>query len=406
MHQVVGVARKNLEKSIASMGRSKLPPVGARWGAYSEQIRELAKSTNDPLLVIRTAQEWQGSFESRHQADALAAYAADLDNLILDEFPEYAQHLASFSESDTAPSDKIVFRNGRKVSSPILSQTRTVLRGIKTACPEVVLDIGGGTGSTGRLWLVNTAHNPRRYIDLDLPESLFFAEVYLRHHLPNVNVIYVHSVVDLLRCNLICSGPQVVLIPAHNYHLARWLGIDIVTNTGSLQEMTTEFVEHYMRVIDSSGAKYFYSSNYFAQKIEVLVESMNYAAPVLPPYWQATYMKWWHDDFRGVAEMAFERMERPSTETDTLITPTNPAEFLCLFDALRSCTNGAVIADAIVRTRESLAYVPKELLFLARRAASLEPSNNSIARLRTELEQLAAAGAPNFGMVGEPLRSL
>jgi putative sugar O-methyltransferase len=384
------------------MSQSKLPAVGARWGTYSDQIRALANSTNDPLMVIRTAQEWQGSFESRHTTDALAGYAADLDALILREFPEFATNLASFAESDTAPADKVAFRNGRKVSSPVLSQTRTVLRGIKTARPKVVLDIGGGTGSTGRLWMTNTVHNPRRYIDLDLPESLFFAEVYLRHALPDADVIYLHSAIDLLRCAIPSTRKQVVLVPAHKHHLARWLGADLVTNTGSLQEMTTEYVDHYMRIIEECGARYFYSSNYFAQKIEVLVESMNYAAPTLPSHWKARNLVWWPDEFRGVAEVVYERTESADDDIhDFGLTPKDQSEFLHLFDALRHTSDANEIIDAVKRTKAALPYVPKETLYLARRAKSLSPDDASIAACVSELEALAAIGVANFGMIGE-----
>ncbi len=41
--------------------------------------------------------------------------------------------------------------------------------------------------------------------------------------------------------------------------------------------MTTAYVDFYMELIDACKARYFYSSNYFAQRIELLPESMNFA---------------------------------------------------------------------------------------------------------------------------------
>jgi putative sugar O-methyltransferase len=398
--QIVRGARANLLRAKRKAAKASLPDEGARWRSYSAQIASLADRATSAAEVVRAALRWQGSFESRHQGQALIDYAAMFGEHYKAEYPEFEDQASSFTETPLAPSDLTAEHDGRLVSSPALEQTHHIMRCLQFIRPETVLDIGGGTGSTGRLWLTNSIHRPRRYIDMDLPESLFVAEVYLRATLPDARVAYIHNAYDLLSAGL-CSA-DVLLIPTHNHHLLKWLSIDLAFNTGSLQEMTTDYAALYASVIDRTRARFFYSSNYFAQKISLLLESMNYAAPVMPRYWCARFLRWWPDPDRGVAQIMFERAEGvpPPTPPETIKTP---ADFLLAFDAARHIDDAARVLTIVRQARDGMGYTPKEALYLARKAAALAPGSAAAAAEVQELEQLAAIGIQNIGMIGPPM---
>lgn len=195
--QVVETARQNMLRAIKAGAEVNLPDPGARWGGYSLKTRAAVQQFKTPLEVIHYAQLLQGSFESRHAGAELADYAKMFQGMLVQKFPEFAEHLRSFAETPLSLPNTMIELDGRLISSPVLSHTDNIMRCLAHVRPQAVLDIGGGTGSAGRLWGTNPIHRPAVYIDLDLPESLFFAEVYLRTFLPAGAVTYVHDRGDL-----------------------------------------------------------------------------------------------------------------------------------------------------------------------------------------------------------------
>lgn len=399
-HEMVGVdvlsiVRDNLRRALAAA--TDVPDPGRRWAAYSQQTRDFAKRATNVTHVIETALSWQGSYETRHSGAALSQYAAMLDCALRSQFPQFADALVSFAEVESAPIETIVEHGGRRVSSAILEHTFKIMRCLAHVRPNIVLDIGGGTGSTGRLWLTNAIHRPKCYIDLDLPESLFYAETYFRNLISDAEIRYVHDASDVNGFTSSDSDRcRILLVPVHNHRLIDRIPIDLITNIGSLQEMTTEYVDFYMNLIERSSAPLFYSSNYFGQRIELLIESMNYAAPVLGRHWAAVYRQYWPDPVRGVAEIIFRRTVEPSEITSI-------EDFLIAFDALRGSDDTARIMRVVTQARKELPFVPKELLYLTRKARLLDPGSTEIASVLRELESLAAVGVQNIGMIGPAL---
>lgn len=403
--RTLSAARRNLRRAIADGSRVPLPDAGRRWGSYSEQTRTFAKNAVSALEVVSVGQNWQGSYESRHSGEGLIDYAKMIDASLLSQFPDFSGHLRSFDEVPHAPPGTVASYGGRRVSSAVLGHTMIIMRCLKYVRPRIVLDIGGGTGSTGRLWLTNSIHRPACYIDLDLPESLFYAECYIRSFVPDADIRYVHDASDL-KLPLGASGrPTVLLIPVHNHPMVDNVPVDLITNSGSLQEMTTEYVDFYMNLIERSRATYFYSSNYFAQRIHVLIESMNYAAPVLGSNWRTLYQRYRPDPDRGVAELMFERgvsiLDRRIFDDGFKINSVDA--FLAAFIAVRASESAEQIMQVVAKAKQGLPFIPKELFYLTKRALQFDPGSQTIRDQLAELEQAAAIGVQNVGMIGAPL---
>jgi putative sugar O-methyltransferase len=172
------------------------------------------------------------------------------------EFPMFAEFLGQMSES---PYTESLFLDylGRKVSNVFYFQCWALFRNLSIGRPKIVCDVGSGYGFTALLWMQNPIFTPDVYILVDFPESLFFAELFLKTNLREIPVIHM------------CSGefkeqapPYILLCPIGKEDELHRLPIEWVVNLGSLQHMSEDWVDHWMQWLDASQAQYFYSLNF------------------------------------------------------------------------------------------------------------------------------------------------
>jgi hypothetical protein len=149
--------------------------------------------------------------------------------------------------------------------------------------PASVLEIGGGYGAPARAWLTCGLGRLHRYVILDLPESLFFSEVFLAAHFGFEAVL---NLADPEAAGKV-GRASVVLCPVQRMSLLNKLQFDVVLNTGSMQEMTDDWIDVYTDLLSEIDVGHFYSANYFLQPIDRMNESMNVWAPRLGPDWTA-----------------------------------------------------------------------------------------------------------------------
>ena len=148
-----------------------------------------------------------------------------------------------------------------------------------------VFEIGGGYGATARMWKLTAGVD--RYAVADFPESLFFAEVFLRANFPDANLLYVRDPADATRA----GEADFVLCPIEHVESLKTVRFDLAVNTGSLPEMTEEWVDFWMDYLDAANVSLFYSLNYFGQPLEFMSESMNAWSPRLRPRWTARLLR-------------------------------------------------------------------------------------------------------------------
>ena len=146
--------------------------------------------------------------------------------------------------------------HGYKLSNIFPWHLYPVLACRKYLCakPRRVLEIGGGGGELARLW--HMADPSLQYIDIDLPESLFYAEVFLRWNLSEANIQYITDVRQDI------GGADIVLCPAQLATAIPWGHVDIAINQGSMQEMPAETVDYWLRWLEVTDVDTFYSVNY------------------------------------------------------------------------------------------------------------------------------------------------
>ena len=167
-------------------------------------------------------------------------------------------------------------------------------------------EIGGGYGAPARVWFDSPIFQPKRYIIIDLCESLYFSEVYLRSELPNCQII--HLSCDKIE-NLNASKQQIILCPLENIGEVISTNIDLFINTLSMQEMSEEWVNYYMNIIDQSNANYFYSFNSLGRPLNNMHEVTNLYSPCPSAEWFARSLSYPYGTHGDAAEIIYERID-------------------------------------------------------------------------------------------------
>jgi hypothetical protein len=238
-----------------------------------------------------------------------------------------------------------------------------VLAGITYAnSPRHVLEIGGGYGEIARLWLSNTFAPADSYVIVDIPECLFFAEVALRGEFGD-QVGYFEER---------DPGTRILLVPLLRLaNLDR--SADLIVNTGSMQEMTDEWIDFYMAWLDSFDARLFYCLNYAAQPINLMGESRNLWTHRPSAKWRTRHLRLniplidLEGPTRDYLEALYEK--QPATQSlkewsvlrGHLLSKTTFVEGLDLLRQNLTVQNAALFADAVI---EHMPYRPKELLYV------------------------------------------
>jgi putative sugar O-methyltransferase len=279
MH-VVGEARQHLQQVT---GTTVSVPPSTRWQIYLEKIRSDVSKLATPKDVISYAQSRVG-FDHRVSAFGQTPYFSLYEDTLKNEFPHFSDTIDKMGDSPFSLPDTILVEKGRLVSNIFYFHLRYVLQCLTyIRAPRIVCEIGGGYGDPARLWLQNPIHRPKLYVIVDFPESLFFAEVFLRVNFDDLKLLYLtdHATLDLKET----LQYSVVLCPVEFVDALSGLTLDLVVNTGSMHEMTEESVGYWMEWLKKQDCRYFYSLNFFAQPLAYMAEGANTWSPRLTSDW-------------------------------------------------------------------------------------------------------------------------
>ena len=406
---IVSDARSRLIANEIS--QTKTPEHGVRWGAYLQRVRESIAGLTTPVEVLQFAQSNIG-FEHRgniyHEGKFTALYERELETA----FPHFAHFLNDFSDIVDSVPDTTYEHKGRLISNITFYLARIVMSclTLMPKAPKVILEIGGGYGAPARAWLKNPIVRPRCYIILDIPESLFFSDVFLRKEFGNENVYYVTS--DEALSVTILNKYPIILCPLPRMAALESLPVDLIVNTGSLQEMSEEWVDFYKTWLDRQKCCWFYSLNYFCQPINALWESGNLLSPRLSPRWVARSLRW-NPPFirmqadRDFLEALYEKDANSLDEGQQRVAfyrlmercPTGDI-FAELMDIVRQIPDAQLMLGALRFARRMPSSTPKEALWLCKMLATqtLADSNDRkwVSECLVELEAKRASGVEAY----------
>ncbi|MCE7997272.1 MAG: putative sugar O-methyltransferase [Rhodobiaceae bacterium] len=374
-YENVKTAKRNLAQASHDPQSNELPTYGIRWNEYAERTRRDIDGLEDPVSVLRFAQENVG-FEHRSSAAQMLRHHSLYEQELRGEFPQFADRLDAFDDPPHSSGGTQIQLAGRRVSNIVPYLSRVILSCLTLLPkPDVILELGGGYGAPARLWLTNKIAQPKCYIIADIPESLFFAEVFLRTTFGTEAVHYVEDGAPIDKQML--DRFRVILCPIPHLASLEKLPVDLIVNTGSLQEMSEEWIAYYMEWLDRQRATYFYSLNYAAQPLNYLAESINLWSPRPSPQWQAKLLRMNPAFIRMQAdrnflesvyakvpaalseEAAHQRLDILEEQALTVET------FIASMDVFRRCLAARIGFRILSRAANELPFAAKEMLWLA-----------------------------------------
>jgi putative sugar O-methyltransferase len=370
--QTVEQARAHYRVASA-LPQEDQPEHGQRWLAFQNRMRRMIEQLSTQSEALHFAQT-RINFEHRGSIRREGLFCRMYQDELGVEFPQYASQITAFSDLDGSAQDTSYFLDGRPVSNVTFYLARIVLSCLSLVpAPKVVAEIGGGYGAPARAWLNNPICPPQLYIIIDLPESLFFAETTLRREFGDQAVRYVDASRRLNEAEI--GSARVLLCPVACLPALSGLHLDLVVNTGSLQEMSAAWSAFYMDWIDRQAPGAFYSLNYFAQPLDHLAEGGNLCSPWLSPAWRARLLK---------VNPPLLRMQSQRTFLEALFVRDPKAhataeQAACLFrnrvlsldalaellEAFRASGDTRLGLELLGRMDTELPFQPKEALWLA-----------------------------------------
>lgn len=385
-------------------------PASERWTALLDRMRDDIRSFTTAQEAIRFGQS-RLDFDHREPVEACAHLFQLHAETLRHEFPHFAHWLDALGDSAFSRPETMVQARGQLVSNVFFFHVRYVMQCLTwVPQPELVCEIGGGYGAPARLWLLNPAHRPKTYLIVDFPESLFFAEVFLKSNFDGLKVHYVADAKPLEPGFV--KEHTVVLCPIHHVAALGGLTLDLVVNTGSMQEMTADWIDFWMAWLQRQDCRHFYSLNYFAQPLNYLAESGNTWAPRLTPEWTTRLAKSnpalvMQQTTRNYAEILAEKTGTAPTRAELQARYAAVRERVLDGQALLECMDivrhGAgedVLWDLLQRAAE-LRTVPKEAYYLAESLtknsseAFRREHGAKLTELFARLQRVRAAGQEN-----------
>ena len=304
---IVRMAKAHLAAASSPVA---LPALGDRWGAYATRLRRRIAVVSSAEDLILLGQSDDAGVEKHFYAPELLTLCQAADMELEASLPsELYEAFASFRSPRIVRGDRAVTYRGRRLDFVTLQAAQAIfllLQRLGRDRPRSVCDIGGGTGKYAYAWRTNQAHRPELVAIVDLPETLVYSEALLRSEFGD-QVQYLDS--PTTRPN--SSG--IVLCPIGNLGALADTPFDLVTNTGSMQEMTDAWVDFYMDWLDRQPCRYFWSSNYFASPLSNMQEGHNSWSPRPSARWRLIDSRA-DVGMRSNARLLFRRdeMERPS----------------------------------------------------------------------------------------------
>jgi hypothetical protein len=112
-----------------------------------------------------------------------------------------------------------------------------------------VLELGSGFGQVGTI--LHHLKPGLQYVALDLPESLYFAALFLRLTCPDAKIVWVESAEELAQCLSKKDGCDILLIPCMfaDQLAATGSQFDLFINTSSLGEMNNASSQFYLKMV-------------------------------------------------------------------------------------------------------------------------------------------------------------
>jgi len=368
-------AMDRMERVCSQTLSANQPEHGTRWGGYASFIKDRISQLHTCKEVLHVAQSEIG-FEHRQDVSHEGKYTSLYEGELRSAFPQFASILNKLADHPDSVPRTVYMHQGRAVSNTLFYYAYLLfdIMSLLSKPPETIVELGGGYGALARIFFENPIHSPTHYVLVDMPEALFFAETILKKWFGEDQVCYLEESITNLQLNKDC---KIYLIPIVHIRSLESLEIDLLINTGSMQEMSEEWINYYGEIMDSLNLEWFYSLNYFAQPLKQMREGANYLSPKLSSAWITHDLQWNPAFIRMQSIRNFARgfyrkeklqllpLEREQFDRDLRLPPTG-ARFLKIMDQLRLKPEPESLF-ATLGFAMRMPFRPKEAMWLAER---------------------------------------
>lgn len=251
----VSAAKQKLLKESASLPYPENYAVSKRWRSLLDQVLEKADRMKSPPELAWFAQH-VFDVEPMPITNAIYTQYEAESRAFRNRYPE----LSRVTESSFLTADEIAVIDGLGYSAKI-AQAFTYYADIHDGIDDIgsiktIVEIGSGNGRMARL--MRLADPSRKYVLVDLAESLFFAYAFLRSNFPDARLHIVSSgetITDL-------GGFDFVFCPVQLVSGLQIPDVDLAINTYSFAEMTQGCVDYLMNALESVlKPRFLYSLN-------------------------------------------------------------------------------------------------------------------------------------------------
>ncbi len=244
-------------------------PLGYIWlvnlQAHLDNLISGAQSAKDAISYLNDKQFYDFTCGGLYKELSIRwrlDYLRDQESVGLDDLPP------GFGESDLILDDHIMEIDGRRVSADFLNRwmwLKRLERNVTLPAENpVIMEIGGGFGAFMRL--IREFHPRATSIMIDIPETLFFLDIFVRHHFPDKKILYAKDR-ECLRDDL--SEYDFVLVPHYLADGLKGKKVDLLLNTNSFGEMLTGTIRHWFDLFqDEMDVRYIFSLNRFLNRID------------------------------------------------------------------------------------------------------------------------------------------
>ncbi|WP_193181210.1 putative sugar O-methyltransferase [Nisaea sediminum] len=261
------------------------------WNEARAIVREIVSKFVDPRSVVYYAQSRASGFDHRMLDSESAKFVVERKMSALAAstgvMPLFIDEIA---ESPYSVPQSLFNVNGTNFSNSILWHARffiSIWKGLADRRDVSVLEIGGGYGGLARLML--RSGKVKRYVIVDLPESLVSSYCFLKLNFPHLSIALAPTR-DAVRSGM---DADVLLVPSNYVEELSGQSFDIAINTGSFQEMPRQVAERFVTFLEKSiNLKYMYSVNYtmlqrftYSETRQVDESEENLVAPVFDACW-------------------------------------------------------------------------------------------------------------------------
>lgn len=225
-------------------------PLGFFWGSNAETL--LNRVINDECSAKEKLFKIQNTF----------LYSVDTNDNVTKELTlgcwrSYFERQGIFleklsdamQESEFYDINKLIFYKGKKYSLDFFRKLNTAryVKSIVDKSSLKVLEIGAGFGQVGRI--LKNMVTDLQYVIVDIPETLYFAYLFLRLNFPGSKIVWIKSKKDMI--NLKGKEVDFILVPCYFSEYLKVLDLeyDVAINTSSFGEMHNKTSKFYIDLI-------------------------------------------------------------------------------------------------------------------------------------------------------------